>query len=329
MNGLDQKFVDLYELVQNNHRIVLTSHVYTDGDAIGCLIAMHEYLTNIQKDVEVIIPGNVPPKYQYLNAKNIINRTTNHEAEYKINNAQLIIILDVSSLTRLNGLYSAVKESRAKKVCIDHHPFSGEWVDSDIIDKNRVATGELIYQFFKINKIEINSLIANALYTAILSDSGSFRFQRTDSYTFKTAADLVEAGADPVELYSHIYESCSKDQLQAWGEILKNVQSNDKLSWLSVPKELFVEYNISIEEIDGIIDVLRKIKQAQIVLVFIEKSENEVVVGLRSKNGFDVGEFARQFGGGGHHHAAGFQKYEKLNTVIDNTIGEIEKSFLP
>ena len=98
---------------------------------------------------------------------------------------------------------------------------------------------------------------------------------------------------------------------------------------MSVPKELFVEYNISIEEIDGIIDVLRKIKQAQIVLVFIEKSENEVVVGLRSKNGFDVGEFARQFGGGGHHHAAGFQKYEKLNTVIDNTIGEIEKSFLP
>lgn len=325
MINLEHKFFELQELIQANNRIVLTSHVYTDGDALGCLIAMHEYLTNINKDVEIIIPGDVPPKYKYLNANDIINRTTNYEAEYKISNAQLIIIVDVSSLSRLNGLYSAVKESSAKKVCIDHHPFEGNWIDLDIIDKNRVATGELIFQFFNVNGIKINTLIARALYTAILSDSGSFRFQRTDSQTFKMAAALVEAGADPVELYSHIYESGSQNQIQAWGEILKNIQSNDTLSWLSVPKETFSEYKISIEEIDGIIDVLRKIKQAQIVLVFIEKSENDVVVGLRSKNGFDVGEFARQFGGGGHHHAAGFQKNDKLNSVIANTIREIEK----
>ena len=328
MNDLEHKFVKLQELIRSNNRIVLTSHVYTDGDAMGCLIALYDYLTSIDKDVEVIIPGNIPPKYHYLNANDIINRTTNFEAEYKISNAQLIIIVDVSSLSRLNGLYSEVKESSAKKVCIDHHPFEGDWIDLGIIDKNRVATGELIFQFFQVNNIQINPLIAQALYTAILSDSGSFRFQRTDSYTFKMAAALVEAGADPTELYGYIYESGSQNQLRAWGEILKNIQSNDKLSWLIAPKELFNDYKISIEEIDGIIDVLRKIKQAQVVLVFIEKSENEVVVGLRSKNGFDVGEFARRFGGGGHHHAAGFQKKDRLEAVIDNTLEEIEKVIL-
>lgn len=325
MKEFEQKFIELHKLIQANNRIILTSHVYTDGDAMGCLIALYDYLSSNDKDVEIIIPGDVPPKYSYLNTKEIINRTTNFETEYKISNAQLIIIVDVSSLKRLNGLYSAVKESKAKKICIDHHPFEGDWIDLGIVDTERVATGELIFQYFQINNIPISPLMAKALYTAILSDSGSFRFQRTDASTFKMAAALVGAGADPVELYGYIYENGTQHQLQAWGEILKNIQSRDKLSWLSVPKELFDNYKISMEEIDGIIDILRKIREAQIVLVFIEKSEDEVIVGLRSKNGFDVGEFARKFGGGGHQHAAGFQQNNSLKNVIDTTVEEIEK----
>ena len=325
MKEIEQKFNELYHLIQKNQRIILTSHVYTDGDAMGCLIALYDYLSSIDKDVEIIIPGEVPPKYAYLNPEQIINRTTNFEAEYKISNAQLIIIVDVSSLKRLNGLYSAVKESKAKKVCIDHHPFEGDWIDLDIVDTGRVATGELVFQFFKLNNIDIKPLMAKALYTAILSDSGSFRFQRTDAFTFTMAADLVNAGAIPAELYGHLYENSTQHQLQAWGEILKNVQSRNKLSWLSVPKQLFTDYNISKEEIDGIIDILRKIKDADVVLVFIEKSEDEIIVGMRSKNGFDVGDFARRFGGGGHKHAAGFQQNNALKDVIENTVEEIEK----
>ena len=325
MKEFEQKFVELHKLIQANNRIILTSHMYTDGDALGCLIALYDYLSDIDKDVEIIIPGNVPPKYSYLNTEEIINRTTNFETEYKISNAQLIIIVDVSSLKRLNGLYSAVKESKAKKVCIDHHPFDSDWIDLGIVDKQRVATGELIFQYFQVNNIPISAVMANALYTAILSDSGSFRFQRTDAYTFKMAATLVKAGADPVKLYGYIYENGTQHQLQAWGEILKNIQSRNKLYWLSVSKELLDSYKISLEEIDGIIDILRKVKEAQIVLVFIEKSKNEIIVGLRSKNGFDVGEFARKFGGGGHHHAAGFQRSNSLQNVIDTTVEEIEK----
>jgi phosphoesterase RecJ-like protein len=325
MKEFEQKFVELHKLIQANNRIILTSHMYTDGDALGCLIALYDYLSDIDKDVEIIIPGNVPPKYSYLNTEEIINRTTNFEAEYKISNAQLIIIVDVSSLKRLNGLYSAVKESKAKKVCIDHHPFDSDWIDLGIVDKERVATGELIFQYFQVNNIPISAVMANALYTAILSDSGSFRFQRTDAYTFKMAATLVKAGADPVKLYGYIYENGTQHQLRAWGEILKNIQSRNKLYWLSVSKELLDSYKISLEEIDGIIDILRKVKEAQIVLVFIEKSKNEIIVGLRSKNGFDVGEFARKFGGGGHHHAAGFQRSNSLQNVIDTTVEEIEK----
>jgi phosphoesterase RecJ-like protein len=135
----------------------------------------------------------------------------------------------------------------------------------------------------------------------------------------------VKAGADPVKLYGYIYENGTQHQLRAWGEILKNIQSRNKLYWLSVSKELLDSYKISLEEIDGIIDILRKVKEAQIVLVFIEKSKNEIIVGLRSKNGFDVGEFARKFGGGGHHHAAGFQRSNSLQNVIDTTVEEIEK----
>lgn len=328
MTDLKDKFIELNTLIQSSKRIILTSHVSTDGDALGSLTALYDYLMSINKDVEILIPGKIPPKYHYLKVNDIINRITNHEAEFKINNAQLIIIADISALSRLNGLYPIVKQSPAKKVCIDHHPFKDDWVDLDIVDVNRVATGELIFQFFQTNNIPISAEMAQALYTAVLSDSGSFRFQRTDSFTFNMAAALVEAGADPVEIYSNIYENSTENQLQAWGEILSNIKSRNIFSWLIVPQEIFENYNISVEEIDGIIDVLRKMKDAQIVLVFIEKSKDEVIVGLRSKNGFDVGGFARKFGGGGHHHAAGFRKYDKLDIVVDLTIEEIEKNFL-
>jgi len=325
MKNIADKFQSLFNIIQKNERFVLTSHVHTDGDAIGCLIAMSKYIKSLKKHVDILIPGDVPQKYQFLGTNGNINELKGQKIKSAIQKTQVIIILDVSALTRLEQLHPLIKNSPAIKVCIDHHPFDADWIDLEIVDMDRVATGEILYQFFKTCEIPIDKQMASALYTAILSDSGSFRFQRTDSFTFDMAADLVKLGVDPVEMYSHVYENSSQKQLKAWGEILADIKSKGNLSWLIVPRDIFLNHNISIEEIDGIIDVLRKIKQALIVIVFVEKEEKEILVGLRSKNGFDVGNLARKFGGGGHFHAAGFTGFQKLDLVVEDTLQMIKK----
>lgn len=325
MKTIDNQFAQLKDLIHQHQRIVLTSHINADGDSIGSVLALYHYLQSLGKQAVVLIPGEVPPKYQFLDTQQIINRLNRAEALKAIDQAGLIIITDVSSLTRLDVFYRPVKASKATKVCIDHHPFKARWIDLSIVDTQRVATGELIYQFFKYCGIPLNREIARALYTAILSDSGSFRFQRTDAFTFQMAAELVQLGIEPAEMYGHVYENGNQSQLKAWGHILSNLQSKGQIAWLVVDNRIMKNFHISLEEIEGIIDIIRKDREAMIVLVFVEKADAEILVGLRSKNGFDVGSLARQFGGGGHYNAAGFTAHRKLDEVVEETIEAINQ----
>jgi phosphoesterase RecJ-like protein len=325
MESFTKSFTDLHRLIKKHNRFVLTSHIHTDGDAVGSLMALFYYLESAGKSVEILLPGDVPAKYSFLNTNQYVNRLPQPKRKSYIRDADVVIILDISALNRLGQLFPEIRKSRALKVCIDHHPFEkADWIDMDIIHTERVAAAELVYQFFKTNKIPINLDIAKALYTGILSDSGSFRFQRTDSFTFKMASDLVKSGIDPSEIYGYIYENGTQNQLRAWGSILSGMESMGDVAWLSVKKETLDAYNLTLEDFDGIIDILRKNRDALIVMVFVEKSANEVMVGLRSKNGFDVGDLARKFGGGGHFHAAGFTGFDRLEKVINNTVSMID-----
>lgn len=325
MKTIHHQFAQLNDLIHQHQHIVLTSHINADGDSIGSVLALYHYLQSLGKQAMVLIPGEIPPKYQFLDTGRIINRLNLAETFRAIDQAGLIIISDVSSLTRLDILYRPIKASKATKVCIDHHPFKARWIDLAIVDTQRVATGELIFQFFKYCGILLNQNIAQALYTAILSDSGSFRFQRTDAFTFQMAAELVKIGIEPAEMYGHIYENGNQSQLKAWGHILSNLQSKGPISWLVVDKRIMKNFNISLEDVEGIIDIIRKDREAMIVLVFVEKSDSEVLVGLRSKNGFDVGSLARRFGGGGHYNAAGFTAHSNLEDVVEETIEAINQ----
>ncbi|MGD9488094.1 MAG: bifunctional oligoribonuclease/PAP phosphatase NrnA [Calditrichaceae bacterium] len=317
---MNRKFEELHKLILKNERFVLTSHVYTDGDALGSLLALNQYLKSLNKTVDVIVPGEIPPKYDFLNTENIINRLDDTHTKIAIKNADVIIILDVSALDRLNHLYEPVHASKAYKVCLDHHPVKQDWIDLLLVDLEKVATGEIIYEFFKFCNTEISMSIAEALYTSILSDSGGFRFHRTGVSTFKMAADLVSAGIDPTDIYNRVFESGNLRQLKAWGQLLSNIRSNGRVTWAVADKNLLGVHGITLEEVDGIIDLLRKNDQADVVIVFIEKEINEILVGLRSKNGINVAEIAGKFGGGGHYHAAGFTSREPLSDVINLTL---------
>ncbi len=322
--ALQEKFESLNRLLQAHQKFVIFSHIHTDGDALGSSLALYHYLRKEGKEVHVFIPGEIPPKYDFLDTNRHINQFEGDEAEKIIKQADVQIILDISALNRLDCYYKIALEANAVRICIDHHPIEECNFDLSFVDTSRVATGEIVYSFFRHIKAEIDFSIAEALYTAILSDSGGFRFQHTSQLTFRMAADLVELGVDPVLMYSRIFESGHQRQLKAWGALLDKVQSRGPLTWVEVPQEFLMDKKINLEEIDGIIDIMRKDKKASVLAVFVEKEKNLIMVGLRSKNGINVGSVAAEFGGGGHYHAAGFTVSKPLDKVVQDTIFTLE-----
>jgi len=326
---MKNKFKQLKKIIKENQNFILCSHIHSDGDALGSSLALYYHLKELGKEAHIFIPGNIPQKYKFLGVNKLVNKKKPAQALKLIEKADVVIILDISSLKRLDIYYEPVMESSAKKICIDHHPISDDNVDLLIADDSRIAAAELIYEYFLHVKADISFKTAQALYTGVLSDSGSFRFFGTSAFTMRMASDLIGRGVDPVSTYSNIFENASKGQLQAWGKILTNLQTDGIFEWAEVSRQFLKENKLHLEDINGLIDIIRKDGQSQVFAVFVEKSEQEIMAGLRSRNGVDVGQIARGFGGGGHFHAAGFTSFTSLNETVESTrkaVIDFEKS---
>ena len=317
-------FQKLKQIIDEHQSFVLISHIHTDGDALGAVMAFYHYLTSRNKHVRAIIPGSLPGRYGFLQIEQSINLYSKKQLQQDIAQTEVILILDISALERMDEWYKPVANSKAKKICIDHHPDMCEGVDLKIIDVQRIATCEIIYEFFVSQQIEISEQMALALYTGILSDSGGFRFEGTNQRTLKIAADLARKNIDPAWVYRQVYEYSNKNQLRFWGHVLAGLQSDGIIDWAVVPKETLQKFNVTLEELNGLIDIIRRDATAQIFAMFVEKEDGQVMVGLRSKNGFDVGKLARSFGGGGHFHAAGFSSDLALEKVVLKTLDKIK-----
>lgn len=320
----ENEFNKIKQLIEKNARFVLLSHVHTDGDALGSLIALYYYLKNEGKEVSVYVPGELPDKYYFLNTEQIINQGSREQQTAEINKADVVFILDISALKRLDTYYDAVKNSSAVKVVIDHHPMKQGWTDIAVVDAGRIATAELIYDMIKYFRAEITPAMALALYTAILSDSGSFRFFKTGAATFRMAAELVETGVEPAKIYSLVFETAHTDQLRSWGALLAKIKREEDRSWLVISNAFMRLSGLQLHEVDGLIDIIRRDNLANVFIVFVEKEANEILVGLRSKDSFDVGNTARSFGGGGHFHAAGFTSSFSLDKTVKMTLEKIK-----
>lgn len=320
----ESEFKEISRLIETRSRFVLLSHVHTDGDALGSLIALYHYLRSRGKKVSVYVPGEVPDKYFFLNTEKIVGLGTRAQQAAIIAGAEVIFILDISDLKRLDAYYKDVKESRSVKIAIDHHPLDPGWTDVAVVDAGKIATAELVFDLLKFLRAEITYAVALSLYTAILSDSGSFRFFKTAASTFRMAAELVEAGVEPAKIYSLVFETAHTNQLRSWGALLARVKREDERSWLVVSSAFMRTNGLLLHEVDGLIDIMRRDNLANVFIVFVEKETNEILVGLRSKNSFDVGKTARLFGGGGHFHAAGFTSAHTLDETVTMTLEQIK-----
>jgi bifunctional oligoribonuclease and PAP phosphatase NrnA len=310
------------ELLRPGQRVCLTTHVNPDGDGLGSEVAMAHLLRQQGIDAVITNPTSTPGRFRFLfDQLPGVDRTA--EAVKELRRADVILVLDISDLGRLGMLSTTVRDSGVPVACIDHHVSEGVLPDGPrFVDPSAAATGELVYELATANGWTVSEPVAQALYVAIVTDTGGFRFSNTRPATLRVAAELLERGVDPEEIYLEVYARAPEGRPRLLAEALQTlvVEPEYGLAWVTVPPGAIDRWKVTSDDLDGVVEFPRSIEGVRMALLFREMSGGRVKVSLRSVGRVDVAGFAKVFGGGGHTKAAGLAMVGSLPEVQEKVL---------
>ncbi len=318
-------FKKLKEIIEDNNSFLLTTHVNPDADAIGSEVAFYLMLKEMGKEVYILNHSKLPYNLTFLDEDKIIQKYDNSKHDKLFSSVDVLVALDFNRSNRMVSMEKEFLNSKKIKICIDHHEGPEDFVDFQFVDKQFCATGHIIYQFIKeTNIVEINKGIADNLYAAIMTDTGSFKFERTTADIHSIAADLLEKGVSPTSIYDSIFDQSRFGKVKLLGLALKSIEVYGKqkaICFMRLYQKDFYECNVDESDTDGFVNFSLSIKGVKIGLLFIEL-KNGFKVSFRSKGDIPVNKLAEEYGGGGHRNAAGTRRF---NQKLDEQIEEILK----
>lgn len=303
-------------------RVALTTHVNPDGDGLGSEVGLAHLLQAAGREVVVVNPTPTPPRFQFL-FEDLPGVDRHREAVKELRRSDLICVLDIADSGRLGMLGSTVQERGVPVICIDHHASPGSLPPGPrYVDPAAAATGELIYELAVANSWPLTVPAARALYVALVTDTGGFRFSNTHPRTLRVAADLLETGIDPETIYLDVYATAPEGRPRLLAETLQTlvVERDLGLAWVTVPPGAMERYELTPDDLDGVVEHPRSIAGVRLAILFREMSQGRVKVSLRSVGDVDVAEFAHHFGGGGHAKAAG--------VALSGSLAEVQETVL-
>jgi phosphoesterase RecJ-like protein len=287
---------DVLQQIEQRDRFVLTSHARPDGDAIGSALACCQVLRSMGKQADVVLRDGVPRIYRGLPFADQVHQASRVGGSYE---AAIILECDSIHRTRLEGL-----EDRFL-INIDHHVSGRPFADVNWIDPHAVATGEMVFRLAGEAGTPLSPEIATCLYTALMTDTGSFMFQGTNEHTFALARELVLAGADPSHCARNIYFAHSVAKMRLLGEALRNLNTEGHVGWTWVTQKQMELCEAKEEDCEGLVNYVLSIGEVEAAAFFRELPDGRFRVSLRSKGKLDVARVAEGFGGGGHECASG------------------------
>lgn len=297
----------LAQLFVPGRRVCLTTHVNPDGDGIGSEVGLIHLLRGLGIDAVVANPTPTPDRFAFLFA-DLPGADRTPEAIKTLRSADVIVVLDISDLGRLGMLSQTVAERGVPVACIDHHMSPGTLPPGPrYLDPGAAATGELICEIALANRWPLTPAVARALYVALVTDTGGFRFSNTHPRTLRIAAELLETGLDPEDIYLEVYAGAPKGRPRLLAETLETlvVEEDAGLAWVTVPPGALERHGVGVDDLDGIVEFPRSVAGVRMAVLFREMSQGRIKVSLRSVGDVDVAAFAKPYGGGGHKHAAG------------------------
>jgi len=305
------------EAFKPGQRVCLTTHVNPDGDGLGSEVGLLNLLRQRGVDVVITNPSPTPDRYHFL-FRDIPGADRSAEAVKELRKADLIVVLDISDVGRLGNLGHTVKERGVTVACVDHHVSQGHLPEGPrYVDPAASATGELIFELAQANGWPLTPAAARALYVAILTDTGAFRFSNTRPHVLRVAAALLDVGIDPEQIYMEVYANAPEGRARLYAEVLQTlvVEGDRGLAWVTVPAGAIERLGVTPDDLDGIVEFPRSIAGVRMALLFREIAAGRVKVSLRSVGEVDVAAFAQPFGGGGHTKASGLSLEGSLAEV--------------
>ena len=299
------------------HNILLTTHVRPDGDALGSVLGLKQLIHAIarrdHRDVktETLVLSNPPDIYQFLVPEKIwianqINNPHNIDAE-RLDNYDLIIVADTSAARQLPGIGNWLQTYAANVLIIDHHVAGDIEGHCRLVDTSAAACAQIVTELYRQAECPFDPIAAEALFTAIATDTGWFRFESCTPQTYRDIADLVQAGAHPAKLYQQLFFNDPPERLALMSQTLDTLQlhCDNRLAIMHITCDMLKKTGAKRSHIENLVNIPQQISSVVAVALLVELDDKTTRCSLRSQGTFDVNKIANGFNGGGHTNAAG------------------------
>jgi len=299
------------DLIGKSHSVLITTHTKPDGDACGCCLAFCEMLTSLGKNACPLFLSPMPQWYGFLFKDKVlvlgVDVTAEQLMEGRLGKFDLIVIVDTNCNSQLPDFEKYLKQVQTPVLVIDHHKTSDGLGDVELIDAAAAASASIVFELFRYAGWPVTKRIAQGLFAAIASDTGWFHFTNTDSRCHRDCADLIDAGANPAEIFHNVYQTFSVPRFKLMTAMLNSLELHFKGRYAAqhITKQDFENAGASYTDTENLIDECQKISTVEVAALFSEMKDGRVRCSLRSRGNVDVCKIAQKFAGGGHPQAAG------------------------
>jgi len=313
------------EIVRGHQQFLLTSHIRPDCDALGSELGMAGVLDALGKDVQIVNAQPTPPNLRFIDPTNRLKALGVDVAAADLAGVEVLMILDTSAWAQLGEMGAVIRESRAKKMILDHHVSQDDLGAEPFKNTTAEATGRLVAEAAKHLGVTLTPEIATPLFAALATDTGWFRFGSTSGDTYRWAGALTDAGAKPSQIYGALYERDTLARAQLIGRTLARTQTElaGRLVHTAILQEDFKATGALPSDTEDVVNLALNVAGTEVAVILVEQAKGGFKISFRSRCGVDCSKLAEKFGGGGHKAAAGAFVNEPLEAastkVLDAT----------
>lgn len=311
----------ILQTLSQSKRILLTTHVRPDGDALGSVAALALALRHRGVEVSVLLLSHLPTKYSFVFQSCGIQHVAGDNgvpAGFSLDGFDTFLAVDTGTWSQLPGLRQHVETFGGNKLVVDHHLTQENWADQKLVITEAAAAGEIVAELIEQWDVPITKQIATALYVALVSDTGWFMFSNTRPFTLRLAAQLLEAGVNNDEIYQLLYQNERAERVQLQARAMQSLEllSENRIAIMLISKSDFAETKAGVNDTENLINIPLQIRTVQASILLTDPPEGGPIrVSFRSKGQLDCSQFAEQFQGGGHARAAGAKIEGTLESV--------------
>ena len=302
-------------------RVLITTHVRPDGDALGSTAAMVLALRHHGVEASVLLLSKLPSKYAFIYTDHGIRWTdvdAGFSPDFLLAAYDTLLVIDTGTWSQLPGLKPFVEQFKGKKLVVDHHLTQEDWADQKLVVTEAAAAGEIVAELIEQWQVPLDRSIATVLYVALVADTGWFQYANTRPYTLRLAARLIEAGVDTDLIYQRLYQNERPQRVLLQAVAMQSLQLllDNRVAMMSIRADDMTRTNATTNDTEGLINLPLQVRDVQVSVLISEPTAGEPVrVSFRSKGQLDCAKFAERYGGGGHARAAGAKVVGSLDTV--------------